>query len=565
MRERDKDFYDRLEAAGFQLDWGEDGSGLFMKYLRRGSGYYIDVGASDLVASGDIKLAGGQVARLTEDAVVLEDGTELPADLVVYATGYGSMNGWAADLISQEVADTVGKVWGLGSDTAKDPGPWEGEQRNMWKPTQVEALWFHGGNLHQSRHYSTFLALQLKARQVGLDDAGLRPPGGASPPLAGAGDDEQVLVARARREQPARLERGRAGGEQRAERAVPAPHDLGAQAGGAHPRERRGLAVDRGVRDQQDAAGPQVPRRGVDQAVEQDAPARAGLRVAARAAGGRRPAGKVGRVGHDDVEPAAGHRREQAPAAGLDADAVQAGAEPDAQQRAARHVDRGHRSGTAQRGGDRQRARPGTHVEHLAAGQLRPLAQRAGQQPRVTARPEHTWQPGDPHALRYPVSPTPPTASELRAAFDAPEPLTVGLEEELMLLDPATLDLLPRAAEVVDTAADPRVKLEMPAAQLELTLPPARSVPAAIAGLAAGRRFLAAAAAPVGRLAAAGVHPFAAPRGELNDTDRYRLTRGRVRRHRAHASSCARSRSTSRSAAPTGRSGSTTACARGSR
>ena len=82
------------------------------------------------------------------------------------------------------------------------------------------------------------------------------------------------------------------------------------------------------------------------------------------------------------------------------------------------------------------------------------------------------------------MSPSPPTASELRAAFDAPEPLTVGIEEELMLLDPATLDLLPRAAEVVETAADPRVKLEMPAAQLELTLPPARSVPAAIAGLA---------------------------------------------------------------------------------
>ena len=74
------------------------------------------------------------------------------------------MNGWAADLISQEVADKVGKVWGLGSDTTKDPGPWEGEQRNMWKPTQQEALWFHGGNLHQSRHYSLYLALQLKAR-----------------------------------------------------------------------------------------------------------------------------------------------------------------------------------------------------------------------------------------------------------------------------------------------------------------------------------------------------------------------------------------------------------------
>jgi putative flavoprotein involved in K+ transport len=57
---------------------------------------------------------------------------------------------------------------GLGSDTTKDPGPWEGEQRNMWKPTQQQALWFHGGNLHQSRHYSLYLALQLKARQEGL-------------------------------------------------------------------------------------------------------------------------------------------------------------------------------------------------------------------------------------------------------------------------------------------------------------------------------------------------------------------------------------------------------------
>ncbi|THV13378.1 NAD(P)/FAD-dependent oxidoreductase [Nocardioides caeni] len=169
MRERDQDFYDRMEAAGFDLDWGDDGSGLFMKYLRRGSGYYIDVGAAELVASGDVKLAKGQVDRLTETSVVLADGTELPADLVVYATGYGSMNGWAADLISQQVADRVGKVWGLGSGTTKDPGPWEGEQRNMWKPTQQENLWFHGGNLHQSRHSSLYLALQLKARHAGIE------------------------------------------------------------------------------------------------------------------------------------------------------------------------------------------------------------------------------------------------------------------------------------------------------------------------------------------------------------------------------------------------------------
>ncbi|MDL9938794.1 NAD(P)/FAD-dependent oxidoreductase [Gordonia sp. ABSL1-1] len=169
IRERDKDFYDRLERAGFLLDFGDDDSGLFMKYLRRGSGYYIDVGACDLVADGTIKLAHGGVDHLTEDSVVLADGTELAADVIVYATGYGSMNGWAADLMGRDVADRVGKVWGLGSETTKDPGPWGGEQRNMWKPTQQPGLWFHGGNLHQSRHYSLYLALQLKARFEGID------------------------------------------------------------------------------------------------------------------------------------------------------------------------------------------------------------------------------------------------------------------------------------------------------------------------------------------------------------------------------------------------------------
>ncbi len=168
MKKRDAEFYAGLEKAGFWLDWGDDDSGLFMKYLRRGSGYYIDVGASQLIIDGEIKLKRGQVVSLDETGVNLDDGTHLDADLVVYATGYNSMNGWVADLMGQEMADKVGKVWGLGSDTTKDPGPWEGEQRNMWKPTQQEALWFHGGNLHQSRHYSQFLSLQIKARMEGI-------------------------------------------------------------------------------------------------------------------------------------------------------------------------------------------------------------------------------------------------------------------------------------------------------------------------------------------------------------------------------------------------------------
>ncbi|MFO1158896.1 MAG: NAD(P)/FAD-dependent oxidoreductase [Reyranellaceae bacterium] len=169
IKRDDAEFYARLADAGFLLTHGDDESGIGPMYIRRGSGYYIDVGASELIANGEIGLCSGvEVARLTEHAVVLTNGREIAADLVVYATGYGSMNQWAAALISQEVADKVGKCWGVGSQTAKDPGPWEGELRNMWKPTAQDGLWFHGGNLAQSRHYSRYLALQLKARLEGL-------------------------------------------------------------------------------------------------------------------------------------------------------------------------------------------------------------------------------------------------------------------------------------------------------------------------------------------------------------------------------------------------------------
>jgi putative flavoprotein involved in K+ transport len=109
--------------------------------------------------------AGGAAHR---EAVVLEDGTELPDALVVYATGYGSMNGWAADLISETSPLPSARCVTGGSNITMDPGSWEGEQRNMGKPTRQEALWFHGGDLHQSRHCSLYRGLQPKARCEGI-------------------------------------------------------------------------------------------------------------------------------------------------------------------------------------------------------------------------------------------------------------------------------------------------------------------------------------------------------------------------------------------------------------
>lgn len=106
VKQHDKEFYDKLRKRGFILDFGDDDSGLFLKYLRRGSGYYIDVGASELIVNGSIKLKSGvQISRIDPHSVVMADGTEIPADVIVYATGYNSMTEWVSKLVSQGVAD----------------------------------------------------------------------------------------------------------------------------------------------------------------------------------------------------------------------------------------------------------------------------------------------------------------------------------------------------------------------------------------------------------------------------------------------------------------------------
>ncbi|MCX5496046.1 NAD(P)/FAD-dependent oxidoreductase [Kaistia dalseonensis] len=177
IRARDADFYRRLEASGFLLDFGEDETGLMMKAYRTGSGYYVDVGASELIISGEIKVkAGVPIERLTPAGIRFADGTEIPADVIIQSTGFQSMHEMVAKIVDRETADAVGPCWGLGSGMRGDPGPWHGELRNMYKPTAQEALWFQGGNLALSRFFSKFLALQLKARYEGLDTPVYSPP-----------------------------------------------------------------------------------------------------------------------------------------------------------------------------------------------------------------------------------------------------------------------------------------------------------------------------------------------------------------------------------------------------
>ena len=119
-----------------------------------------------------------------------------------------------------------------------------------------------------------------------------------------------------------------------------------------------------------------------------------------------------------------------------------------------------------------------------------------------------------------------PSAERLRGILDRAGGLTVGIEEELMVLDAGTLDLAPRAHELLEALdGDSRFKPELPAAQIELVTAPARTVGDAVAQLADGRRRLTEAGEDSLLLAAAGAHPFADEEGELNMAKRYRRTR----------------------------------------
>ena len=156
------DFYQGLTNTGFALDFAEDGSGIIGKYRRSASGYYIDVGGSQHVIDGKISVMTGRgVKEITPSGITLDDEHHLACDAIIYATGFGSMEEWVSRLIDDKTAHKIGRCWGYGSGYRGDPGPWEGELRNMWKPTRQKGLWFMGGNLAQVRIYSRYLALQL--------------------------------------------------------------------------------------------------------------------------------------------------------------------------------------------------------------------------------------------------------------------------------------------------------------------------------------------------------------------------------------------------------------------
>jgi cation diffusion facilitator CzcD-associated flavoprotein CzcO len=163
-KQLDKDLLDGLTQRGFKLDFGGDGSGWQFKYLTRGGGYYFNVGCSDMIADGRIALVQfAHLAGFAAGGARMRDGVTIPADLVVLATGYKGQEHLVRKLFGDAVAQRVGPIWGF--DDAQDLDAQE--LRNMFVATPQAGLWFIAGSLAQCRIYSKYLALQIKARELG--------------------------------------------------------------------------------------------------------------------------------------------------------------------------------------------------------------------------------------------------------------------------------------------------------------------------------------------------------------------------------------------------------------
>jgi hypothetical protein len=131
-----------------------------MMYLRRGGGYYFNVGCSELIISGAVKLLQfSDIEKFVAGGARLKDGSIVPAELLVLATGYKNQQEAVRLYLGDAIANKIGPVWGF------DEG---GELRNMWRRTAQPGLWFTAGSLAQCRIFSRYLALQIKALEEGL-------------------------------------------------------------------------------------------------------------------------------------------------------------------------------------------------------------------------------------------------------------------------------------------------------------------------------------------------------------------------------------------------------------
>ncbi|OAX32561.1 FAD/NAD(P)-binding domain-containing protein, partial [Rhizopogon vinicolor AM-OR11-026] len=156
----DKETLDGLAKVGFKTNLGLYGTGLLPLFFERGGGYYIDTGTSQHIINGDIKLKNGSAIEcFTENGLKFADGTELHADIVIFATGSGDLLNPMRGICGDEVASKVNEVWGVDK---------EGQLQGVWRHCGHDGLWFGMGNMAITRFHSIHLAMQIKAIEEGI-------------------------------------------------------------------------------------------------------------------------------------------------------------------------------------------------------------------------------------------------------------------------------------------------------------------------------------------------------------------------------------------------------------
>lgn len=159
IAEQDRDMITGLREAGFDWTSGPGGAGLLYLSLHKGGGYYIDNGAADLIITGKIGVKRGSIERFTPTGVVLDDGTQMDVDAVVFATGFANMRESFRPILGDETTDGLATVWGLDE---------KGELRTTFRHIGHPRLWAFTGGIQQSRFHSRPFAVMIKAIELGL-------------------------------------------------------------------------------------------------------------------------------------------------------------------------------------------------------------------------------------------------------------------------------------------------------------------------------------------------------------------------------------------------------------
>ncbi|KAK7032645.1 hypothetical protein VNI00_012910 [Paramarasmius palmivorus] len=160
IAELDKPLLEALNKRGFRTNLGLNDTGFAQLAWSKAGGYYLDVGASQMIVDGKIKLKNdSKLERFTETGLKFEDGSELPADVVMFATGYGDARTLVRRICGEELGKKVKPIWGLNE---------EGEINGLWRDLGVPGLWYMMGNLALARFHSKHIALQIKAMEEGV-------------------------------------------------------------------------------------------------------------------------------------------------------------------------------------------------------------------------------------------------------------------------------------------------------------------------------------------------------------------------------------------------------------